>query len=131
MLFRSPAIELQNTADVAPGVTLTEFVDETGAGLRASASMLPGMNMEMVLADEKIAKQQINPPELVATTLLHPDRAIHDPRSLKRGVYELRVSAGAGENQQPRDLNFKAALPAKSVQHVEWLNASTARVSSK
>jgi hypothetical protein len=90
------------------------------------------MSMTVLEADRTIAEQQVNPPELLASTLIKPDKPIANPRKTRQAVYEVRFkngqpgaqAAGRGDGDaQPR-----YDLPRAGFQRVVWANEETARV---
>ena len=52
-----------------------------------------GMSCVVLLADEQLARSEVDPPEMMASTLIHPDRTIEQPRLLRSAIYELSIKA--------------------------------------
>jgi hypothetical protein len=125
-----PAVLLHSSSSVAMGLVMKEYVDDQGTSVKGSASVMPGMSMEIVLADEKIAKAQINPPELVASTLIKPlGVAVVEPRATRRGVYELVYQPAVKvDNAAGRASEVALSVPEVSVQRVEKTGLNTMRV---
>ncbi|MEO0964253.1 MAG: transglutaminase family protein [Planctomycetota bacterium] len=115
---RVPAIAWDATASVMPGAKLREYVDAEGRPLKSTVDM-GGIRVEMIAADEAIATAKVDPPELMASTLITPSRPIDRPRELRRAVYELAWD---------RPMRGQADLVATSVQRIEWLDDRTVRV---
>jgi hypothetical protein len=101
-----------------PGMITKAWTDENILPLKTTMSPMPGLDMEVVLSDKLLATQQVNPPELLVSTMIHPDRPLPDPRNLKHAEYELVIkSAGADEPTVARDSFIQTA-----VQQVNWVD---------
>lgn len=115
---RVPAIAWDATASVMPGAKLREYVDAEGRPLKSTVDM-GGIRVEMIAADEAIATAKVDPPELMASTLITPSRLIDRPRELRRAVYELAWD---------RPMRGQVELSQTNVQQVWWIDDRTARV---
>lgn len=118
-----PALRATMKSSQLPNVEITVFMDESGQLLRFTMPLLPGMEMEVIQADEALARGQINPPELMAATLIRPEGAIANPRSLRAAVYEIAITPSL--NGKAHDID----LPRGGVQRVTWGDENTAIVS--
>ncbi|MEM9345291.1 MAG: transglutaminase-like domain-containing protein [Planctomycetota bacterium] len=108
------------TTTAAPGVEIEQWSDENGMPVKQRIPMLPGMEVEMLLADKELALAEFDAPELLAASLIEPDKPIKDPRKLKRAVFDL-----AGEDLKE---NVGDAVPNSGYQATEWINGNTLRV---
>ncbi|MEM0913189.1 MAG: transglutaminase domain-containing protein [Planctomycetota bacterium] len=113
-----PAIAWDATASAMPGAKLREYVDAEGRPLKSTVD-LGGMQLEMITADEAIATAAVDPPELMASTLITPSRPIEKPRELRRAVYELVWD---------RPMRGQIELVETAFQQVAWVDDRTARV---
>jgi len=92
-----PAVVLDATVSVLPGVVTREYVDEAGRSVKSTVSIMPGMTIELIQADKELATTKVQPAEILVSTLIKPDKAIAQPRGLRSAVYELSMSAkGSG-----------------------------------
>lgn len=112
-----PAIEWIVTQSVMPNVETTEYVDRHGEVVRSELNM-GAFTMTMLAADRELAMSKFDAPELMAGTLVQPNRAIDNPRAAKRAAYVLSL-AQEGEIQE---------LPSAAAQKVERLDARRLRV---
>ncbi|MEM6256740.1 MAG: transglutaminase-like domain-containing protein [Planctomycetota bacterium] len=104
----------------APGVEIEQWSDENGIPVKQRIPMLPGMEVEMLLADKELALAEFDAPELLAASLIEPDMAIRNPRKLKRAVFDL-----VGEDLKE---NVGDAVPEAGFQQTEWVDGKTLRV---
>lgn len=111
-----PAVAWDLEQSGVPGVVMREFHDADGQMLRTTIS-LGMLNMEMIAADEAVATSPVDPPELVASTLVKPIGDVPHPRQLRRAVYKLTL---------PED--FKGDLSRAGYQRVTWADERTALV---
>lgn len=111
-----PATKWKLIVDAYPGVESHEFIDEHGDALRGESDM-GGIRMIQILADKQLALSPVDPPELLDSTLVHPDRPIADPRRLREATYLLSL----GEKKMPE-------LPESAVQQVELADGGAVRV---
>lgn len=89
----SPAIEAEVTMSHMPGAVMKQYLDEKGNNLKMTMDF-GGVQMEMLAADKDLAMAQLNPPELMASTLVKPSFTLLKPREVKKTVYRLRVPQG-------------------------------------
>jgi transglutaminase-like putative cysteine protease len=76
-----------------PGVETTSHIDERGNPIKTTVQV-GGIPFVITLADKALALAKVNPPELMASTLVTPDRTIAKPRSVRRAEYLLSVREG-------------------------------------
>lgn len=75
--------------------------------------------MVVLLADKELATSRVDPPELLATTLIHPDRPIVGARRLRSATYLLSV---------PEREQKLADVPTTSAQRAERVDDHKVRV---
>ena len=121
-----PALRLKQRQSLAPGQVMTTWVDDAGEPLRAEVSLLPGLSMTVLRADEQTAKLKVQPAELLLQTLIAIEKPIERPRSLKRAVYRLDL-AGEGLSQAERAA-LLASIPSSGPQRVERMGEGGLRV---
>ncbi|GAB4107986.1 MAG: hypothetical protein Kow00105_13120 [Phycisphaeraceae bacterium] len=114
-----PAVVWEATASNLPGITVREYVDSHGRAVKSSVQFMPGMDITMIEADEQLAKARVDPPRIMAQTLIRPDRRIDRPRTIQSAVYRLTLKASADE---------EFTLPRTGYQRVVWENQHTAAV---
>ncbi len=115
-----PATKWTMTMDAAPGLEIEQWTDEQGQPVRQVVALLPGMEMEMLLADKDLALAEFDAPEMLAASLISPDKPIKNPRKLKQGVFELSspgLKKALGEN-----------IVTAGHQSAQWVDADTLRV---
>lgn len=127
-----PAIAWNSTISILPGVTAEEFVDGAGRPIRSLVRIATGLELTLLQADEALARLEVDPPELMAATLITPDRPIEQARALRQAVYELRLSkptevAWVPAASQPANAAV-AELPEAGYQRVVWGEQGVARV---
>jgi len=83
-----PALKWTTTTDAFPGLTSTDYTDERGEPVRTETT-IGGIKLEVILADRDLALAKADPPELLVNTLIKPDKAIDNSRTLRRAVYVL------------------------------------------
>lgn len=88
-----PAVKWTSTVDIMPGVETTEYVDGEGQPLKTEINF-GVMKMDLVACDKRMALSQVNPPELMASTLVEMDEPIANPRELLDAAYELTIKQG-------------------------------------
>ena len=112
-----PALVWDTTVSVLPGIVSRLYTDEQGRELKSVINVIPGMKFELVQADKAVATMQIEPPELLASTLVRPDKPITDPRRQQRMVYRLKLNeAPAG----PAAAGLGLTVPQTGCQQVKW-----------
>ena len=118
----TPATKWHVTTSLMPSIVATFYMDDQGDMVRTSMTMMPGVTMEVMLADEQLAKAELEPPELLMSTLVRPDKPIAQPRKLRCAIYELSFTA-------PKDaIDYRPELPRGGSQRVVWGDNRTARV---
>lgn len=88
-----PATKVQISTSFAPGIKSVGYVDARGLPLRATIDM-GGLSLTILAADKALATSRHKAPELLATTLVKPDRLIENPRQLTKATYILRRTDG-------------------------------------
>jgi len=111
-----PAVEWKVTQDIMPTVVLNSFVDEKGVDIRSTVP-LGGISLTILAADKELALSEFDAPELMASTLVEPDRPIERSSEVRRGSFVLSVRNG----DMPE-------LPATSAQRIEKLDEKSVRV---
>ncbi len=112
-----PAVEWVVTQSAMPGVQTTEFVDKKGVLLRTEIN-LGGITMVMLEADKELALSNFSAPELMASTLVHPDKPIDNPRDARRAEFLLSRS----------DAGDMPDLPSDAAQTATRIDRQTIRV---
>jgi opacity protein-like surface antigen len=115
-----PATKWTTTMTALPGVEVEQWTDDAGQPVRQVVPMLPGMEMEMLLADKELALAEFDAPEMLAASLITPNKPIKNPRTLKRGVFDL-VSPGLKEAYGDAAVNA-------GFQQTKWIDDNTLRV---
>lgn len=111
--------------DKLPGVVMREYVDDHGVSLKASVNLGPGMNIEMLQADKALALAEVDPPEIMANTLIAVAKPITNPRESTLGMYDLTwPTTGQGNGDKPKQVT----LPRAGYQRVVYGHAGKARV---
>ncbi len=114
-----PAVVWDATISNMPGVKVREYVDEQGRAVKTTVQLMQGMDMVMIEADEQLAKAKVNPPEVMARTLIRPDKPIENARGLRRAIYRVSLEDRGGAALH---------LPRAGYQRVVYDNQSTAAV---
>lgn len=83
-----PALKWTSVSDAVPNATSTEYTDDRGRTLRTETD-LGGLKLVLLLADAQVAALKTDPPELLASTLIVPDRPIERARELKLAQFRL------------------------------------------
>lgn len=111
-----PALKCITTSSLQPGVESEEYIDEHGRLLRSDVDM--GVwRITVLAADEQLARSPLDPPELMRSVFITPDRAIERPARAKRAAYIVAATSG--------DL---PDLPETGSQRVERLDERRLRV---
>lgn len=98
-----------------PGHTLHVWVDRKGLQVRATTNLIPGMPVTQVWADKQMALSKVNPLKIMAKLLIHPDKPIAHPRTLRQAIYHLHIT---GKNPVSQ-----ARIPTAGYQRVVWADA--------
>lgn len=118
-----PGIVWNVTLSNMPQLASRLYTDERGKDIKTTLNLMPGMPFEMVLSDEQFAKAKVNPPDLVASTLVRPDRIIINPRQLRSASYKLDFTH-MSDLPPPDAAGGKPSpffeLPETGVQRVIW-----------
>ncbi len=110
------ATEWTVTQSLYPGLASVEWLDREGHLVRGSTDM-GGIEMVILASEKELALADAAPPELMASTLVRPDRPIDDPRHLDRAEYLVFVDKG----EMP-------TLPDAGAQRFERVDERTGRV---
>jgi len=89
-----PAVKWKTTVDALAGTDVTELVAEQGETIRSEIN-LGGISLVQLAADKELALSKLDAPELLASTLVTPDRPISGARTLRQATY--RVSSTKGD----------------------------------
>lgn len=111
-----PAQAWGTTQSVAPGVESIEWLDAQGELVRGDTN-LGGLTLTLLRADKDIALLPADAPEIMASTLVTPNKPIARPRELKQATYIVRVREGELPD-----------LPTTASQRFERIDAKSARV---
>lgn len=114
-----PATLWSTELSIMPDLKIEQWVDHSGNAVRQTIAMMPGMDMTMLLADEQLALAPFDAPEMLAGSLLTPDRRINRPRDLRRGVFDLSA---------PGLRDRVSEIHAGGFQTCEWRDENTLRV---
>lgn len=119
-----PAIAWELSTSVMPGMITKAWTDENMLPIKTSMTPFPGFELEVLLSDKQLATQQVNPPELLVSTMVHPNRELPNPRQLKHVEYDLIIEQGKnGQANVGKDSLLQTAN-----QKVTWFNNSRAKV---
>lgn len=113
-----PAVKWKIKVDRYADLDAIDFVDDDGTPLRSEIN-LGGMKIVQLAADKALALSDLNPPELLVSTLVKPDKPIKNPRRLREGRFVLALP-GADDRL--------ADLPTTPAQKVDRVDARTMRV---
>ncbi|MFG0275617.1 MAG: transglutaminase family protein, partial [Phycisphaerales bacterium] len=83
-----PALEATMRSDLQPGVVTTVFTNDAGEVIRSETDM-GGLSLTVLLSEKEIALSPTEPVELVASTLVTPNKPIASPRAVTRATYRL------------------------------------------
>ncbi len=88
------ATEWAVTQSAFPDVTSVEWLDREGRMVRGSMD-LGGIQMTILASEKELALADAPPPELMASTLITPNRPIEAPREASVAEYRVRLSEGS------------------------------------
>lgn len=91
------AMKCKSLSSLYPDVAGTEYIDDRGHLLRSDLN-LGAITITVIAADEAIAKADLDPPELMQSLFVTPDRAIDDPYRKSAGTFIVSVSDGTLPN---------------------------------
>ncbi|QQE10801.1 transglutaminase domain-containing protein [Planctomycetota bacterium] len=117
-----PAIVWDVKASNLGGLVMRQYMDEEGKALKMRVPLGAGLDVEMIAADKALALSDLEAPEVMANTLIKPEKGsvkVRDIRKTKNAVYELRFDEVEG-----LDLD----LPRTGTQKVVWGDEKRARV---
>lgn len=114
-----PAVVWEASASNMPGMTVREYVDAHGRAVKSTVQFMPGMDITMIEADEQLAKAKVDPPRIMAQTLIRPDKPIHNPRETRSAIFRITVNGND---------NTSFTLPRTGYQRVVWDDKTTAAV---
>ncbi len=86
-----PATRWTTTSSEMPGQQTTDHFGDDATLLKTSMSIM-GMPLTMVKTTQALATLEADPPELMADTLIKPDKPIANPRALRQATYRLTLS---------------------------------------
>ncbi|MBL4700068.1 MAG: transglutaminase domain-containing protein [Phycisphaeraceae bacterium] len=113
-----PAMQWEMTTSLMPGMITRAWTNDKIIPIKTSMTPMPGMEMDVLLSDKNLATQQVNPPELLISTMIHPNKPLPNPRSLKQATYELIIKpSAAGEPKVLRDSFIQTGS-----QRVKWID---------
>lgn len=115
-----PATLWTMTMDTLPGVAIEQWSDAQGQPVRQVMPLMPGMEIEMLLADKQLATAEFDAPEMLSASLITPDKPIENPRKLKRAVFELVA--------EDLKKNIGDTVPNAGYQTTEWIDDNTLRI---
>lgn len=110
-----PSTKWEMSTSILPGMITTAWTDENIIPLKTSVTPMPGMQLDVILSDKNLATQQVNPPELLISTMITPDRPLPSPRKLKYAEYDLKIKPG--KTSVSKDTFLQTAT-----QSVKWVN---------
>lgn len=87
-----PAIAWDVSLSTMPGLVTREYVDPQGRVVKSAINLGPGLQLTVLEADPALAQAKVDPPELMASTLIDPGTTIQNPRSLRRAEYVVRYT---------------------------------------
>ena len=116
-----PSIKWEMSTSLMPGMISTAWTDDNIIPLKTSVTPMPGMQLDVVLSDKNLATQQVNPPELLISTMITPDRPLPNPRKLKYAEYELHIKSG--QTPVSKDTFLQTAT-----QTVHWVNDQQVKI---
>ena len=117
-----PAIVWEARVSSMPGIKVIQYVDQQGQAIKSTIPLLPGTDITMIEADEQLAKAKVNPPELMAQTLIRPDKPIENARQISHAIYKVTLK------KQPGDGDTSLSLPRCGYQRVVFDDQNTAAV---
>ncbi|MHC5011238.1 MAG: transglutaminase-like domain-containing protein [Planctomycetota bacterium] len=121
---------VEATMDIAPNPQIL-WMDDEGTPFGTEWNIAPVGTIRTVVTEESIAKAESEPAEVFLSSLLVPDRAIENPRSLRRAVYRLRNAEGGapdvfeGEGQRVLEtlgdaVVLEVEIPAPDASTPSW-----------
>ncbi len=111
-----PAIKWITTTSIMPGLEQTSWVSPEGEDIVSTFNM-GGLKIEMLATEREVALADFDAPEMMASTLVRPDKAIDDARNTTRATYTLRTTMGPIPD-----------MPTTAAQRVTRIDEHTLRV---
>lgn len=118
-----PATKWITTTTATPGIEIEQWTDAAGQPVKQSIPLMPGMEVEMLLADKALALADFDAPEMLASSLITPDKKIKNPRTLKRGVFEI--------SSPDLKKNIGDTVPTTDYQTTKWVDDETLQIEIK
>jgi len=113
---RVPAIECVVEQSLTPGATSVMHYDRKGEPI-VMRTDLGGLAVVVRESEKELALSEVEPSEMLLSTLVTPDKPIDQPRSIRKAAYTLRIADGAMPN-----------LPATGAQRSKRLANGAVRV---
>ncbi len=118
-----PTFVCDTTVSKLPGMVTREHLDPQGWSVKSTVATIPGMTLTLLQADQQLATAPIDPPQLLASMIVRPNRPINNPRQLTHAVYDLRFAPPSSRHKQP-----PPTIPACGYQRIQRKNKRTTRV---
>ncbi len=84
-----PSIKWSSKNELVPNAASIEYTDERGSPLRSETD-IGGIKIILIRADKALALSKTNPPELLESTFIKPDKQIPNARESKRATFLVR-----------------------------------------
>ncbi len=114
-----PALRCTARSSLYPDAAGIEYIDEQGRLLRSEVN-LGAVSITVIAADEQLAKADLDPPELMRSLFVTPDRPIRDAYTARRATFRLRATKG--------DL---PDIPTTGSQTAERIDGGTVRITRR
>ncbi len=88
-----PAYKVSSTNSLMPNITTIQFFSTDGTLIRSTVN-LGGMTITTIAADKDLALSKLSPPEIMASTLVKPDKNIKNPRHTRQAQFLLSIQEG-------------------------------------
>ena len=111
-----PALRCESRNSLMPDIVSHDFIDEKGIPIRTTMD-IGGLSITMLAAEREVALAAMDPPEIMASTMVKAEGRLPNPRRSSKASYLLSV---------PGDT--LADLPSVGAQRVERIDARTLRV---
>lgn len=110
------AVKWRVTPSFPPGASSVEYVDREGETIRSELAV-GAIRMTVLASEKEVALSDVEPAEMMASTLVRPDRPIAQPRGLRIAVFTLSLPDGELPD-----------IPTQGAQRAERIDARTVRV---
>ena len=110
------AVRCRSLSSLFPDAEGIEFIDHNGNLLRSELN-LGAVSIAVIAADEELAKSKLDPPELMRSMFIKPDRVIREPYRKRSGTFIVSATTGT-----------LPELPSAGSQSVEVLDERSVRV---